>query len=112
MVANQRSTPFKSHLVSEMGVDQDLHISMTRSLMLRTDQKEMFRYDIAQIQSRSVHLDFSDFSVMVNEEETREFLAARFTSDEALRALCTAIGAIVQKHDLPSFDPVCSTISI
>lgn len=85
---------------------EDLHISLTRTVVLRhhwiEDFVSLVRQNVAQVTRFQVHS--MDVAVYVNEEKTRTFIGLQISdSDESLKKLVQTLNNCLNEYKLPSF---------
>lgn len=96
----------RSLLQNDLGVALPLHISLTRPLVLRTEQKDEFFITLKDAISSSgagaFETSFEQLQWHPNEDRTRWFLVLRVTDeDDALLKLLRTCNSVAVRYDQP-----------
>jgi hypothetical protein len=96
----------RSLLQNDLGVALPLHVSLSRPLVLRTEQKDDFFHSLKDAVSSSgvkaFETSFEQLQWHPNEDRTRWFLVLRVTDeDDALFKLLRTCNSVAVKYDQP-----------
>lgn len=93
--------PVEANLINE-----DLHVSLTRTLILQYHWMESFVKSIKDLCSRTRRfaLELSELKIYLNEERSRTFLGVHCTnSDRTLDNFMVELDKILAEYNLPPF---------
>lgn len=88
-------------LFSDFGVSRELHISLSRPIMLSSETKDTIRQELGAIKAKRMSLKFDQFEMLTNDDRTRTFLVATCIDNPELLSLSKKIDQILRVYNLP-----------
>ncbi|KAK6505418.1 poly(U)-specific 3'-to-5' RNA exonuclease [Arthrobotrys musiformis] len=109
---NDEKFKLESFLYSDLGTQLPLHISMSRPIVLRTEERDGFMAELERVVERSgvqsFDVRFTSLEWVPNQDRTRWFWVMRATSPASgqhrqtlLSSLLTACNQVVRSHNQP-----------